>query len=197
LRLRTARSALTLAGVSGQVSRAPLVVLAAGMVLALVLVLWGARLAAAPAPLPDLSRPGTPDQPRVVNVIMRDYVFNPSTLHLVAGETVRFNVINGGLVAHEFVLGDHATQAAWAAAHARATPPAAFASPPTASVPPGTGGLRVLLGPGESATLDHVVAAEVDLQLACHIPGHVERGMVGRVEVLRGTAPADLQGLRR
>lgn len=174
-----------------RVSRAPVLVFAGGIILALGLVLLGARIAAAPAPPPDLSRAGTPGEPREVNVIMRDYVFNPSTIHLLAGEAVQFNVINGGLVAHEFVLGGDAVQGAWATAHSRATPPAPFATPAAASVPPGTGGVRVLLGPGEFATLRHVVPKDAELQLACHLPGHVERGMVAQVEVLDGTLAED------
>ena len=69
------------------------------------------------------------------------------------------------------------------AAHAAATPPAAFATPPPASVPPGTGGLRVWLGSGDRATLDWVVPTSGELALVCHLPGHVEQGMVGVVEL--------------
>ena len=49
--------------------------------------------------------------PRDVNVIMRDYHFDPTPLYLYAGETVRLNVFNGGMVEHELVLGDAAVQA--------------------------------------------------------------------------------------
>jgi uncharacterized cupredoxin-like copper-binding protein len=164
-------------------SRAPAYVLIAGLGLAIALVLLGARLSATPAPAPDLSRPGTPGEPRQVNVLMHDYSFNPRTVYLVEGETVRFEVINAGLVDHEFVLGDADVQAAWAEAHARATPPAAFASPPPASVPPGLGGLRVVLRPGQSASLVYAVPAGAPLQLMCHLPGHLERGMAAPVEI--------------
>ena len=81
---------------------------------------------------------------------MRDYRFDPTPVVLVPGETVRLHVLNGGLVEHELTLGDEAVQAAWARADAAATPPAPFATPPPASVPPGTGGLRVLLGVGRA-----------------------------------------------
>lgn len=165
------------------VSRAPVLVTIAGLGLAVALVLLGARLAAAPAPTPDLGEPGTRDAPRPVNVIMRDYLFNPSTLHLVPGETVVFRMINGGLIEHEFVLGDDAVQAAWAEAHRLATPPAPFATAPPASVPPSTGGLRVLLRPGESTSALYDVPAGTALQFMCHLPGHLERGMLGTVSL--------------
>jgi uncharacterized cupredoxin-like copper-binding protein len=160
------------------------IVLLVGMALAVVLVMVGARLAAAPAPVPDLSRPGTANEPRPVNVIMRDYAFNPTPLHLVAGETVTFNLFNGGLIEHEFVLGDGTVQAAWARAHVAATPPAAFATAPPASVPPEVSGLRVLLASGGSASVRYEVPVGVELGLMCHLPGHVEQGMVGRIELV-------------
>ena len=157
-----------------------MLVIVAGMLLAIGLVLLGARLAATPAAAPDLSRPGTAGEPRQVNVILRDYAFNPTPLHLIRGETVQFNLINGGLVAHEFVLGGRSVQRAWAAAGA-ATPPAAFTTPPPASVPAGTGGLRVLLAPGELSVVRYQVPAGEALELICHLPGHVAQGMIGRV----------------
>jgi uncharacterized cupredoxin-like copper-binding protein len=144
--------------------------------------------------VPDLSRPGTAEQPRPVNVILRDYDFDPSLLYLVAGETVRFNVVNGGLVEHEFVLGNEAVQRAWAEAHAAATPPAPFASPPPASVPPDLSGLRLLLGSGGATSAVYEVPDGVALQLYCHLPGHVAQGMVGQVVVAEASAAARLRG---
>lgn len=153
----------------------------AGLTLAGLLVILGAKLAGAPAPTPDLSRPGTPAEPRPVNVILRDYVFNPTPLYLVPGETVEFRLINGGLVRHELVLGDETVQRAWASANAAATPPGAFATAPPASVGPEVGGIEVSLAPGESRTVTYTVPVEEVLQLVCQLPGHVERGMVGSV----------------
>jgi uncharacterized cupredoxin-like copper-binding protein len=165
-------------------------VVVGGLALAVALVLLGARLAAAPATVPDLSSPGTRDQPRSINVILREYAFNPTPLHLVAGETVQFELINGGLIAHEFVLGDAAVQQAWALADALATPAGLFATPPPASVPADVGGLRAVLQPGATARLHfEVPRADTTLQLMCHLPGHVERGMVGAVDVVWLSSP--------
>jgi uncharacterized cupredoxin-like copper-binding protein len=127
-------------------------------------------------------QPGTADAPRDVAVIMRDYLFDPTPLRLVRGETVRFVLFNGGLEPHEFVLGDGSVQRAWASAHAAAAPPGPFATAPPASVPPGIDGVRVLLGSGAQTTLVWDVPDGGDLALMCHLPGHVEQGMVGRVE---------------
>lgn len=162
-------------------SRWPVIVTVVGLAIAGVLVYIGGRLAAAPAPTPDLSRPGTANQPRAVTVIMRDYAFNPTPLYLVPGETVTFTVINGGLLPHEFVLGDDAVQQAWAAADAAASPPGPMTTAPPGSVAAGTGGVELVLDPGQQATATYAVPADEQLQLMCHLPGHVERGMVGSV----------------
>jgi uncharacterized cupredoxin-like copper-binding protein len=125
--------------------------------------------------------PGSSGSPRIINVILRDYVFNPDPLYLSEGETVTFNVVNGGLVEHEMVLGDAAVQQAWAMANAAATPPGPFATAPVASAPDGTGGLRVFLRSGEQATATYTVPSAQQLELMCHLPGHLEQGMRGQV----------------
>ena len=129
------------------------------------------------------STAGTADTPREINVIMRDYLFEPDPIVLHPGETVRFNVINAGLLAHEFVLGDAAVQAAWASAEAAATPPGFTATPPPVSLPPEQAGLRILLESGASASAVYEVPDGLALELACQIPGHVAQGMVGHIEV--------------
>ena len=166
------------------VSRLPVVVLVGGLGLALALVLLGASLAALPASPPPVASVGTAQSPRAVNVILRDYRFDPTPLYLVPGETVRLTVVNGGMLEHELALGDSAFQEAWARADALATPPAPFATAPPASVPAGVSGLRVLLSSGGQTVVDYVVPTSGALQLFCHLPGHAERGMVGEVMML-------------
>jgi uncharacterized cupredoxin-like copper-binding protein len=118
-----------------------------------------------------------------VTVIMRDYRFDPTPVVLVPGETVRFTIFNAGLEVHDFVIGDADVQQAWSVADAEATPPNLFATAPPASVPPGTGGLRVFLRSGEQASVDYGVPSDEQLSLLCHIPGHIGKGMVGRVDL--------------
>jgi uncharacterized cupredoxin-like copper-binding protein len=108
---------------------------------------------------------------------MRDYHFDPTPLYLYAGETVRLNVFNAGMIEHELVLGDASVQDAWAAADGAATPPAPLATAPAASVEPGVGGLRLVLGSGGTASVIYNVPSGASLQMLCHLPGHLERGM--------------------
>jgi uncharacterized cupredoxin-like copper-binding protein len=156
-------------------------------VLVLALVALGCA-APSPEPTPPPS-PGTAEAPRVVNVIMRDYLFEPNPIVLYAGETVRFNVVNAGLLPHEFVLGDAAVQAAWASAEAAATPPGFTATPPPVSLPPDQAGFRIWLESGQSASGVYLVPDDPALELVCQIPGHVAKGMVGTVEIIRAQAP--------
>jgi uncharacterized cupredoxin-like copper-binding protein len=168
------------------ISRGPVIVLIAGAALAVGFVLLGAALAGAPAPTPAPSaQPGTEASPRDVNVIMRDYHFDPTPLYLFPGETIRLNVFNGGMVEHELVLGDAAVQAAWTAADAAATPPADFATAPPASVDPNVGGLRIVLPSGGQQTVIYRVPVTGELDLQCHLPGHLERGMAAQVVLTR------------
>lgn len=164
-------------------SIAPVVVVAGFMVVAITLVLIGAQRSAAPPPTVVIDRPGTAASPRPVVVLMRDFLFDPTPFVLVAGETVAITVIDAGLEPHEMVLGDASVQAAWSAANAAATPPAPFATRPPPSVGPDVGGVRVWLDTGQRETVIYEVPTTGDLQLLCHIPGHIERGMIGRVEL--------------
>lgn len=154
------------------------------MSLAIGLVLLGAALAARPVDAPPAGSPGTADAPREINVILRDYRFDPTPMYLYAGETVRLNILDGGMVEHELVLGDAQVQAAWALADAATGSPAPFATAPPASAPAGTGGVRVLLPSGGATSVVYEVPATGELQLICHLPGHAERGMIGRVTLI-------------
>jgi uncharacterized cupredoxin-like copper-binding protein len=152
-------------------------------VVATVLVLIGMQRPSEPPPEVVISQRGTAAQPRDVTVIMRDYRFDPTPVVLVPGETVRFTIFNAGLVEHDFVIGNETVQRAWHVADAAAVPPHPLATAPPASVPPGTGGLRVLLGSGQQAVVEYAVPSGEQLALLCHIPGHIERGMVGAVDL--------------
>ena len=149
--------------------RAPflLVVLAASVM---------ACASAAPVATPPIS-PGTAASPREVNIIAREYRFDPPSVDLVPGETVLFHIINGGLETHEVVIGDAAVQDAWEVAEA-ATVGAPPGPTPLVSVPPGRQGLRVVVRSGERVDVAWTVPTSTDqLIVGCHIPGHWEKGM--------------------
>jgi len=165
------------------ISRAPFVVVIVFAVVAVTLVFIGMQRSGAPPPDIEITTAGTTQVPRDVTVIMRDYRFDPTPIVLVPGETVRFTVFNAGLEVHDFVIGDADVQRVWHEADAAATPPNMLATAPPASVPPSTGGLRVFLRSGEQAEVEYDVPSDEELAVLCHIPGHIEKGMVGRVDL--------------
>jgi uncharacterized cupredoxin-like copper-binding protein len=176
-----------------RVSRAPVYVVLGFFVVALTLVMLGAMRSAEKLPAaPAVIQPGTSAVPRPVTVIMRDYLFEPEPLALVPGETVRITAVNAGLEPHELVLGNAAAQGAWSAANAAATPPGPFTTPPPASAPAGTAGVRLLVRSGEQASVEWTVPVAEPLFLQCHLAGHQEQGMSG-VVVLQQAQPSASQ----
>jgi uncharacterized cupredoxin-like copper-binding protein len=143
-----------------------------------VLLLVAACAADGPVATPPVS-PGTAGSPRDVNVIARDYVFEPPVVDLVPGETVVLHVINGGLEVHEAILGDDSVQDAWEAAEA-AVAGAPPGPTPRVSVPPEVSGIRIVVQSGERVDVEWTVpadAARTAWMVGCHIPGHWEKGM--------------------
>ena len=131
---------------------------------------------ASPVLTPPIS-PGTAKAPREVNIIAREYRFDPAPVDLVPGETVLLHVINGGLEVHEVVIGAAAVQDAWETAEA-ATVGAPPGPTPLVSVPPDRAGLRVVVRSGERVDVEWTVPTSADpLVVGCRIPGHWAKGM--------------------
>jgi hypothetical protein len=155
------------------------------------LVLFAVLLAACAGDPPPGDQPftaGTPDAPRPVIIVARDYSFGPPVVDLVPGETVLLQVINGGLDIHEAILGDLAVQLAWEAAEAEYAdhPPGPT---PEVSVPPELAGVRIVVRSGQRQDVTWTVPPDAPGAaggwfIGCHIPGHWERGMVVPVRFL-------------
>lgn len=127
-------------------------------------------------PAPPISA-GTVAAPREVNIVARDYLFEPAPVEVVPGETVLLHILNGGLEVHEVVIGDAAVQDAWEVAEA-ATVSAPPGPTPVVSVAPSVAGLRVVVRSGERVDVEWTVPTAPDpLIVGCHIPGHWARGM--------------------
>jgi len=136
--------------------------------------------------------PGTAAAPRPVVLILKDYEFIPATVDLVPGETVVFQVIDGGLAPHEAVFGPMAVQDAWEAAEGP-TVSAAPGPTPIVSVAPGLEGLRIFVASGERR--DVVWTVPLDLPtgdgawlIGCHIPGHWQKGMIAAIRLVTPAA---------
>jgi uncharacterized cupredoxin-like copper-binding protein len=155
-----------------------------------------AALGAAPQSFPfgqaAKAGPGT----RTVTITMKDNVYEPETVAIKAGETVRFVIVNKGDFLHEFALGqpnDHAkhqdmmkmmmdhgmitatgiNHVAMKMDHSKMGMGAHAHGPESGSV---------LVEPGKQAELTWKFTKAMKVEFACTIPGHYESGMVGNLE---------------
>lgn len=110
---------------------------------------------------------------RTVEVTASDsFAFKPATIEVSAGETVTFAVTNGGKTPHEFTLGDAAMQQEHAGMMAH--------------VPAGMGHdtpNSITLEPGETKRLAWRFGDAGTLEFACHVQGHYQGGMRGRITI--------------
>ncbi|WP_135468478.1 cupredoxin domain-containing protein [Crenalkalicoccus roseus] len=157
----------------------------------------------------DRGRPQ--DARRTITVVMRDNSFEPQTIRVRAGETVRFVVRNEGALLHEFNLGTremhrrHQREMQTMFEHGMMTATSIGPVPAQGGSHAGgphAGGHQVghgqhmaqmhhndpnslLLEPGQSGELVWKFTRAVELEFACNIPGHYESGMVGWVAFVR------------
>ncbi len=112
------------------------------------------------------------DAKRTVNVDMTDAMrFNPSSIKVIKGETVRFVVVNSGKLKHEMVLGS-LSDVKKHADMMRKNPEMEHAEENMVSVEPGKSGELIW---------KFTTSGKVDF--ACLQPGHFEAGMKGKVAV--------------
>ena len=131
-------------------------------------------------------QPGDPAKvTRTIDVVMNDNMrFDPSSINVKEGETVRFMVRNAGKIRHEMVLGsldelkEHAKEM-------RANPGMVHSEPNQVNLKPGQG-KRVNIGnpgSGQRGTMVWQFTQPGKVDFACTEPGHLEAGMAGQVEV--------------
>ena len=136
---------------------------------------------------------------RTVEVTLRDIAFEPKSLDVKAGETVRFVLINKGQLLHEFNLGDAAMHAEHQKEMLKMQQSGAMTTTgmPHAGMDHGAMGQgslpmtgmahddpnSVLVEPGKTAELTWTFSGTCDLEFACNVPGHYQAGMVGTLKV--------------
>ena len=121
----------------------------------------------------SVGKPGDPAKvSRTIEVVMDDTMrFTPALIDVKVGETIRFFVKNSGRIPHEMVIGSMADLKAHAE-EMKKMPGMQHAEPNMITLNSGQRG-------GLVWTFDQ--AGTVDF--ACLIPGHMEAGMVGKVNV--------------
>lgn len=118
-------------------------------------------------------KPGVATQAaRTINVVALDTMrFDPQTLTVKAGETVRFVVTNKGRLPHEFVVGTTEEQKE----HEKMMQNMPGMKHEDAN--------SITLAPGETKNLVWQFGQSGVVELGCHIPGHYPAGMMSKVTV--------------
>ena len=114
------------------------------------------------------------DVKRTIQIAMSDDMrFNPSTIAVKEGETVRFVVQNKGKVLHEMVIGTRQALDEHAALMQK-FPTMEHDEPHMAHV-----------AAGKKGDLVWKFNRAGDFDFACLIPGHYQAGMIGKIKVAR------------
>ncbi len=109
---------------------------------------------------------------RTVNVDMSDQMrFNPASLSVKQGETIKFVIKNSGKIMHEFVLGTMSELKEHSVLMQK-FPGMEHSEPYMAHV-----------APGKTETIAWQFTKAGNFNFGCLIPGHFEAGMVGNVAV--------------
>ncbi|MDA8260390.1 MAG: cupredoxin family protein [Betaproteobacteria bacterium] len=143
-----------------------------GILIAL-LALAGGLVQAADGYPAALGKPGDPAKvDRAIEIgVSDDMRFSPDEVRIKRGQTIRFQVLNGGQLKHMLVLGTLAGLNKQAA-RLRKFPETQYAGPNAVSIEPGQVGELVW----------HFTQAG-DFDFACLVPGHLAAGMRGKVIV--------------
>jgi len=144
----------------------------------------------------SFGKPGkAADADRIIEIVMDDNYFEPETLTVTAGETIRFKVTNNGSLVHEFNLGTpdyHAAhQDEMMMMQQHGVLMGDHINHDMMNTPMGDDGHTmkhdhpnsVLLEPGDSGEVVWTFTSGGDIEFACNVPGHYAAGMVGTVDV--------------
>jgi uncharacterized cupredoxin-like copper-binding protein len=137
---------------------------------------------------------------RTVQITLGDNYYEPASLTVKAGETVRFVLKNTGQLLHEFNIGtaamhaEHQEQMAMMMDHGMLTPTGinqTMTNMDHANMPGMDHSMKhddpnsVLVEPGKTKELVWKFSRTADLEFACNMPGHYQAGMVGKVDFQR------------
>lgn len=131
---------------------------------------------------------------RMIDIVMTENLYEPESITIKAGETIRFRIRNEGEALHEFGLGTEAMHIAHRPHmammfehgmlevdrinHDQMKMDHGDGKKSMAHDDPNS----VLVEPGKSAEIIWTFTKAMALEFACNIPGHYESGMVGDIE---------------
>ena len=114
---------------------------------------------------------------RTIKINTLDMMYSIKSLHVIKGETIRFIVTNKSPIAHDFTIGDKATQVAHRREMVR------MMGGGMAAMMAHDDANAVFLKPGESKQLVWNFTKVGDFEFACNIHGHYEANMKGPILV--------------
>ncbi|MDZ3990747.1 cupredoxin family protein [Pseudomonas sp. Teo4] len=127
---------------------------------------------------------------RTVEVVLKDISFEPKSLQVKAGETVRFVLVNEGKLPHEFNLGDKAMHVEHQKEMIAMQGKLFTAGMNHEGMDHGQmghgahgAGNTVLVQPGQRAELTWTFHQSAPIEFACNVPGHYQAGMVGSLTI--------------
>ncbi len=136
------------------------------------------------------------DVTTTIEVVMYDSYYEPETISVKEGETVRFVIRNAGEFVHEFNIGtaemhaSHQDEMMMMMQHGVLMPDhvdMAAAKKMQASMGHGMHNdpNSVLLEPGKSADITWTFPKHMEsrIEFACNVPGHYQSGMTGRIRL--------------
>lgn len=128
---------------------------------------------------------------RTVELTLGDMYFEPKSVQVKAGETVRFVLTNKGQLLHEFNLGDAAMHASHQREMLKMQQSGLLTPTAMKHHDMGHGAMdmkhddpnSVLVEPGKTSELTWTFAKASNLEFACNLPGHYQAGMVGKLTI--------------
>ncbi|WP_339853719.1 cupredoxin domain-containing protein [uncultured Nisaea sp.] len=131
---------------------------------------------------------------RTIKIIMKDNYYEPKSLNILEGETVRFVVQNAGEFVHEFNIATaemheaHRPEMMMMFEHGVLEPDRINREAAKAMQASMGHGMHeepnsVLLEPGKTGEVVWTFPKKAKLEFACNIPGHYETGMRGDIRL--------------
>lgn len=142
-----------------------------------------------------VGEPGTAENvSRTIEVTMRDNYYEPESISVKAGETIRFRVKNEGALVHEFNIGTadmheaHQDEMQMMVEHGVIKGDRIDHEMMEMDMGDGHSMKHddpnsVLMEPGESKEIIWTFSEASSLEFACNVPGHYQAGMVGDLDV--------------
>jgi uncharacterized cupredoxin-like copper-binding protein len=143
----------------------------------------------------DIGQPGKASAvKRTIEVLMSDNYYQPDTISVEQGETVRFVIKNQGLLVHEFNIGTASTHAAHQEEMMMMVEHGVLQGDKInherMKMDMGDGKTMehndpnsVLLEPGKAGEIIWTFSTDTKLEFACNVPGHYQAGMVGTLKI--------------